>query len=56
MNAAAGLRSSQAWTLEHIIRCRCGLWIVVTQAQLEHLDDQVCRHLQPRRSQWEAAA
>ena len=29
------LRSRQAWTLDHIIRCSCGAWVVVPDEVLQ---------------------
>lgn len=45
-----GLRSRQAWTLDHITRCSCGAWVVVTDRLLRDITSgayewpAVCRH------------
>lgn len=44
------LRSRQAWTLDHITRCSCGAWVVVTDRLLRDITSGayewpvVCRH------------
>ena len=45
-----GLTSRQAYALEHIVRCTCGSWMLVTDPELRELTaagyvaDPVCRH------------
>lgn len=45
-----GLTSRQAYALEHIVRCTCGSWMLVTDPELHELTaagyvaDPVCRH------------
>lgn len=44
------LRSRQAWTLDHITRCSCGAWVVVTDKLLRNITSGayewpvVCQH------------
>lgn len=52
-----GLTSRQEWTHEHIVRCTCGSWLVITDWQLKQLADDtrpVCPHINP--TAMEAAA
>ena len=42
-----GLTSRQAWTLEHIARCTCGSWTVITEWQLKSTTPPACTHLNP---------
>jgi len=45
-----GLTSRQAWTHEHIARCSCGSWMVVTDRQLHALNNDIhptCPHITP---------
>jgi hypothetical protein len=42
-----GLTSRQAWTLEHIARCTCGSWMVLTDRQLTATDKPACPHINP---------
>lgn len=45
-----GLTSRQAYALEHIVRCTCGSWMLVTDPELRllaaagYVADPVCRH------------
>lgn len=45
-----GLTTRQAYALEHIVRCTCGSWMLVTDPELRevtavgYVADPVCRH------------
>jgi len=39
-----GLTSRQQWTHDHITRCSCGAWIVLTDKQLR-TGDHTCPHI-----------
>jgi len=45
-----GLTSSQAWTMSHIRRCQCGMWVVMTRASLKpgYVHPALCAHLTPK--------
>jgi len=55
----SGLTSTQQWTLDHIARCTCGSWMVLTQWQrweLAHNDRQpACTHINPAAMEGAAA-
>ena len=40
----SGLTSRQQWTHDHIVRCTCGAWTVVTDQQLR-AGDHTCPHI-----------
>ena len=46
-----GLTSQQAWTHEHIVRCTCGAWLVVTEHELRaraaETTTTTCPHINP---------
>lgn len=50
VRAHRDLRSRQAWTLDHITRCTCGAWVVVTDRLLRDISSgayvwpDVCDH------------
>lgn len=45
----SGLTSRQQWTHDHIARCTCGSWVVLTDAQAtrlaSHDEHPQCRHV-----------
>ena len=43
----SGLTSRQQWTHDHIVRCTCGAWIVVTDQQLRAGQPAACSHVEP---------
>lgn len=46
----SGLTSQQQWTHDHISRCTCGSWVVLTEWQRRQLADDVrpaCPHINP---------
>lgn len=53
INEARGLTSQQAWTHDHIRRCTCGAWTVVTDREAHliagqnYIPPDVCKHLTP---------
>lgn len=44
----SGLTSRQQWAHDHIARCTCGSWVVLTDEQAKRLarydEHPVCRH------------
>lgn len=43
-----GLTSRQQWTLDHVARCTCGSWMVLTDRQLRALAEDFrppCPHI-----------
>lgn len=43
-----GLTSRQAWTHEHITRCTCGSWVVISEWERIQLADDIrpaCPHI-----------
>ena len=53
----SGLTAQQQWTHDHLARCTCGAWIVLTEHQLTRLahdERPACTHINP--AAMEAAA
>ena len=43
----SGLTSKQQWTHDHITRCTCGTWHVITHRQLTGHTPTTCHHTNP---------
>jgi len=55
-----GLTTKQQWTHEHITRCTCGAWVVLTEREMKALaqDDErpdFCKHLNTKQQRTKAA-
>jgi len=49
-----GLTTKQQWTHEHIARCTCGAWVVLTEREMKALAEDFerpdfCKHLNTNR-------
>lgn len=42
-----GLTSRQEWTHDHIARCTCGSWVVLTDRQTKSASPVTCTHINP---------
>lgn len=43
----SGLTTIQQWRHDHIIRCTCGAWLMVSHRQLEGHAPVACPHIDP---------